>query len=160
MTGAQARPVPVEDREQILEVLSRYVQVIDNGAWGEETSVFTVDATMGSGADGKGVPIAAIHDAYLHRPVPLFPHQCTDAVMVAEEPDVVRVWSKFFTVRADGTVTSGDYLDTFVRSEKAEWRISHRDASLGNRPPTDPFGESRRVFTSALWHERAPAADD
>jgi hypothetical protein len=69
--------------------------------------------------------------------------------MVATAPDAVRVWSKFFTVRADGTVTSGDYLDTFVGTEEGEWRISHRDANLGNRPATGPFGESKRVFTSA-----------
>ena len=154
MTGAQAQSVPAVDREQILEVLSRYVQVVDNGAWGEETTVFTADATMGA------APIASIHDSYLSRPVPLFPHQCTDAVMVTTQPGVVRVWSKFFTVRADGTVTSGDYLDTFVRSEEGEWRISHRDAHLGNRPPTDPFGESRRIFTSDLWRERSLATDD
>jgi hypothetical protein len=144
--------IPVEDRRQILAVLSRYVQVVDNGAWEEELSVFTPGATLGSG-DGAGRPIADIHDAYLHRPVPLFPHQCTDAVMSAIDADTVRVWSKFFTVRADGTVTSGDYLDTIVRTEHGDWRIADRAASLGNRPATDPFGPSVRIFSSERWRD-------
>jgi len=147
-----APQLSVEDREQILAVLSRYVEVVDNGAWDEELSVFTDDATLGS-ADGPGKPVADIHDMYLHRPVPLFPHHCTDVVLAPIMPDVVRAWSKFFTVRADGTVTSGDYLDTIVRSEAGEWRIAQRAASLGNRPPTDPFGPSERLFSSQLWLE-------
>jgi hypothetical protein len=73
MTCATTRSVPAVDREQILKVLSRYVQVIDNDAWEEELSVFTADATMGSGRDDKNVPIAAIHDAYLNRPGRSFP---------------------------------------------------------------------------------------
>lgn len=142
--------ISTEDRKEILDVLSRYVQVVDNGAWEEELSVFTPDATLGSG-DGAGRPIADIHDAYLHRPVPLFPHQCTDAVISAIDADTVRVWSKFVTVRADGTITSGDYLDTIVRTADGDWRIAHRDASLGNRPETDPFGASVRIFSSERW---------
>ncbi len=144
-----------QDREDITTVLARYVQVVDNADWDRADEVFTADATFGSGSDAPGIPlsqmVAGFAEMVAARPVPLFPHQCTDAVLVAVAPGVVRSWSKFFTVRADGTVTSGDYMDTIVHSDTGEWRIKDRSASMGNRPDSDPFGPSRRTFTSAIW---------
>jgi SnoaL-like domain len=144
-----------QDREEIKTVLAAYVQVVDNADWSRRDEVFTTDATFGGGADGRGTPLSEMINGFdemvAARPVPLFPHQCTDAVLVTVAPGVVRSWSKFFTVRADGTITSGDYMDTIVRSETGVWRIKDRSASMGNRPDSDPFGPSRRTFTSAAW---------
>jgi SnoaL-like domain len=144
-----------QDREEIKTILAAYVQVVDNADWDRGDEVFTADATFGGGSGAPGAPLSEMIDGFdemvAARPVPLFPHQCTDAVLVAVAPGVVRSWSKFFTVRADGTVTSGDYMDTIVRSETGEWRIKDRSASMGNRPDSDPFGPSRRTFTSAIW---------
>jgi hypothetical protein len=151
-----SRPtLTAQDREDIKTVLARYVQVVDNADWNRADEVFTADATFGGGSDTSGMPLSQMIDGFsamvAARPVPLFPHQCTDAVLVAVAPGVVRSWSKFFTVRADGTVTSGDYLDTIVQSETGTWRIKDRRASMGNRPDSDPFGPARRTFTSAIW---------
>jgi hypothetical protein len=143
------------DHEEIKAVLARYVQVVDNADWNHVDEVFTADARFGGGTDAPGMPLAEMIDGFdamvAARPVPLFPHQCSDAVLVAVAPGIVRSWSKFFTVRADGTVTSGDYMDTIVQSETGAWRIKDRSASMGNRPDSDPFGPSRRTFTSAIW---------
>jgi hypothetical protein len=143
------------DHEEIKMVLARYVQVVDNADWAGADEVFTTDATFGGGSDAPAPPLSEMIDGFdemvAARPVPLFPHQCTDAVLVAVAPGIVRSWSKFFTVRADGTVTSGDYMDTIVRTETGAWRIKHRSASMGNRPDGDPFGPSQRTFTSAIW---------
>jgi len=144
-----------QDRQEIKLVLARYVQVIDNADWDRADGVFTADATFGGGAGRPGTPLGEMIDGFdemvAARPVPLFPHQCTDAVLIAVAPGVVRSWSKFFTVRADGTVTSGDYMDTIVRTGAGSWRVKNRAASMGNRPDTDPFGPSRRTFTSTIW---------
>ena len=152
MTGLA---LTAQDRQDIKTVLARYVQVVDNADWDRADGVFTADATFGGGSDTPGAPLAEMiggFDAMVAaRPVPLFPHQCTDAVLVAVAPGVVRSWSKFFTVRADGTVTSGDYIDTIVRTATGCWRIRDRAASMGNRPDTDPFGPSRRTFSSTMW---------
>jgi hypothetical protein len=151
-----------QDREEITLVLARYVQVVDNADWDRADCVFTPDATFGGGAGAPEAPLSEMIDGFdemvAKRPVPLFPHQCTDAVLVAVAPGVVRAWSKFFTVRADGTVTSGDYMDTIVRTAAGAWRIRNRSASMGNRPDTDPFGPSRRTFTSALWRSNPAEA--
>jgi hypothetical protein len=144
-----------QDHEEIKAVLAAYVQVVDNADWNRAHEVFTTDATFGGGTDAPGMPLSEMIDGFdemvAARPVPLFPHQCTDAVLMKVAPGVVRSWSKFFTVRADGTITSGDYMDTIVRNETGAWRIKDRSASMGNRPDSDPFGRSRRTFTSAIW---------
>jgi SnoaL-like domain len=150
-----ALTLTTRDHEEIKTILAAYVQVVDNADWDRRDEVFTADATFGSGSGAPGAPLSEMIDGFdemvAARPAPLFPHQCTDAVLVAVAPDIVRSWSKFFTVRADGTVTSGDYMDTIVRSEGGAWRIRDRSASMGNRPDSDPFGPSQRTFTTTIW---------
>ncbi len=152
MTGPA---LTAQDRQDIKAVLARYVQVIDNADWERADGVFTSDATFGGASGMAGTPLREMIDAFAEmvaaRPVPLFPHQCTDAVLVSVAPGVVRSWSKFFTVRADGSVTSGDYMDTIVRTATGAWRIVERSASMGNRSDSDPFGPSRRTFSSTIW---------
>jgi len=148
-----AAAISAADRVAIRAVLAAYVQVVDNADWEHVHEVFTPEARF------AGQPLAKVIEGWAamvaSRPVPLFPHQCTDPVLYAVAPGVVRSWSKFFTVRTDGTITSGDYLDTFVRHADGRWRIRERQASLGNRPESDPFGPSRRSFTTTLWRTAA-----
>jgi hypothetical protein len=154
-----APALSAQAREGIEAVLAGYVQVIDNADWDRAGEVFTPDARFGGGVDVPGAPLRETIDGFAAmlaaRPVPLFPHQCTDAALTMVAPGVVRALSKFFTVRADGTVTSGDYLDTIVRDASGAWRIEDRSVSMGNRPDSDPFGASRRTFTSSNW--RSPS---
>jgi hypothetical protein len=144
-----------QDRQDIKLVLARYVQVVDNADWDRADDVFTADATFGGGLDQPAPPLSEMIDGFdemvARRPVALFPHHCTDAVLVELAPGIVRCWSKFLTVRADGSITSGDYMDTIVRTDTGSWRIKDRRASMGNRPDTDPFGLSRRTFTTTIW---------
>jgi hypothetical protein len=58
-------------------------------------------------------------------------------------------------VRGDGTVGSGDYQDTLVRTAVG-WRIAARDVSRGNRLDSDPTGgPSKRSFTFGSWLDEA-----
>ena len=85
-------------------------------------------------------------------------HNTTDVVLDAQPDGSVRAWSKFFIVRTDGTIGSGDYQDTLVQTA-AGWRIARRDVSRGNRLDTDPTGgPSRRTFSFATWLD-GPAGD-
>jgi SnoaL-like domain len=146
--------ITAEDREEIKAVLARYLQVVDNADWDLAAEVFTPEATFGTDTDDPRPTLTEMIEGFdamvAARPIPLYPHQCTDPVLLAVAPGLVRSWSKFFTVR-DGTVTSGDYLDTFVRTEAGAWRIADRCASMANRPAADLFGPRRRTITSAHW---------
>ncbi len=66
-------------------------------------------------------------------------HNTTDVVLDARTDGTIRAWSKFYIVRGDGTVGSGDYQDTLVRTADG-WRIAERDVSRGNRLESDPTG--------------------
>jgi hypothetical protein len=75
----------------------------------------------------------------------------TDVILDARPDGTVRAWSKFYIVRSDGTVGSGDYQDTLVKTGDG-WRIAERDVSRGNRLDTDPTGgASTRTFSVASW---------
>ncbi|WP_072803896.1 nuclear transport factor 2 family protein [Rhodococcoides yunnanense] len=135
---------------EILDVLARYAQVIDNRDWDDAHTVFTPDVVFGSG------PSAFSGVAEVRRMVesvqPYHPHHTSNTILTARPDGTVRAWSKFFIVRTDGTVGSGDYQDTLVRTE-AGWRIAHRVASRGNRRSDDPGGPSSRTFTFDSWRE-------
>jgi hypothetical protein len=97
-----APALSAQAREGIEAVLAGYVQVIDNADWDRAGEVFTPDARFGGGVDVPGAPLRETIDGFAAmlaaRPVPLFPHQCTDAALTMVAPGVVRALSKFFTV--------------------------------------------------------------
>ena len=141
------------DASQILEVLARYAQVIDNRDWVYADLVFAPDVRLGRApalSAGVGPLRALIGDAPATHG-----HNTTDVILDARPDGTVRAWSKFYIVRGDGTVGSGDYQDTLVRTP-AGWRIADRDASRGNRLPSDPTGgSSARTFSFASWLDAA-----
>jgi SnoaL-like domain len=141
---------------QILEVLARYAHVVDNRDWDDAAGVFSADVQVGAGPQAiRGV--AGFRELVGTAPA-THGHNTTDVILDARPDGSVRAWSKFFIVRGDGTIGSGDYQDTLVQTP-AGWRISRRDVSRGNRLDTDPTGgPSRRSFSFATWLD-GPAAD-
>lgn len=136
-------PVAAEDAAEIHHVLAVYAQVVDNRAWDHVGDVFTDDAIIGdAGLDGFMERVRSVH--------PYHPHYTTDSVLHARADGTVRAWSKYVIVRTDGSIASGDYLDSLVRTE-AGWRIAHRVVSHGLRPSSDPGGASERTIAVADW---------
>jgi 3-phenylpropionate/cinnamic acid dioxygenase small subunit len=143
MAATTPTPVPAEDAAAILDVLALYAQVVDNRAWDHVGDVFTADASIGgAGPADFGARVEGIE--------PYHPHYTTDTVLHAREDGAVRAWSKYVIVRTDGSIASGDYLDTFVRTSDG-WRIAEREISRGSRPASDPGGASERTLTVAGW---------
>lgn len=142
-TPALASPVPAQDAAAIIDVLALYAQVVDNRAFDHLGDVFTADATVGD-ADLTGF------SARVEGIEPYHPHYTTDTVLHARDDSTVRAWSKYVIVRTDGSIASGDYRDTVVRTEDG-WRIAHREVSRGLRPESDPGGASERNFTIDGW---------
>ncbi|MBF4458891.1 MULTISPECIES: nuclear transport factor 2 family protein [unclassified Pseudoclavibacter] len=147
-TSDAATRVPAADAAEVLDVLARYGQLIDNRDWDHLRKVFTEDFSFGTG------PNAVRGDEALARVIdtvqPYHPHYTTDTVLHRVDADTISSWSKFLLVRTDGTTASGDYIDTFVRTADG-WRIRVRDYSRGSRPPSDPGGASTRTFSSERW---------
>jgi 3-phenylpropionate/cinnamic acid dioxygenase small subunit len=140
--------VAATDAAQILDVLARYAQAIDNRDWDDLASVFTPHFSFGSG------PSAAVgYDALraaIESVSPYHPHYSSNTVLHRLDDGRVKAWTKFLLVRTDGSTASGDYIDVVVPTTDG-WRIAVREFSRGNRLPTDPGGASVRTFTSAKW---------
>lgn len=142
-------PVDAADGLEILDLLARYAHVIDNRDWDEAGSVFAVDVRLGRD------PVIATGVDSFRELVGTAPathgHNTTDVLLDLRPDGTVRAWSKFYIVRGDGTVGSGDYQDTLVRTPDG-WRIAERDVSRGNRLESDPTGgASTRTFTFDSW---------
>ncbi|MFV0434652.1 MAG: nuclear transport factor 2 family protein [Leucobacter sp.] len=146
--------MPAADAAEILGVIARYAHVIDNRDWEHLGSVFTPEFGFGASLDAlaSGDDFARLIESVR----PYHPHYSTDTVLhrAGADPDTVRAWTKFLLVRSDGSVASGDYIDTLVRTP-AGWRIRTRLFSRGNRPDSDPAGPSERSFGLATWLDQA-----
>lgn len=140
--------VSADDAAEILDVLARYGQLIDNRDWDHLRKVFTTDFSFGTGPNAvRGAEaLARVIDTVK----PYHPHYTTDTALHRVDASTIKSWSKFLLVRTDGTTASGDYIDTFVRTPDG-WRIKVRDFSRGTRPPSDPGGASTRTFTPEHW---------
>jgi len=141
--------VPAADASEIIELLARYPHVVDNRDWDEAETVFRTDVQLGrspvisSGLENLTALVGSAPATH--------GHNSTDVILDARPDGTVRAWSKFYIVRGDGTVGSGDYQDTLVKTADG-WRIAERDVSRGNRLDTDPTGgASTRTFSVASW---------
>lgn len=147
-------PVGAADGAEILDLLARYAHVIDNRDWAESGDVFTVDVRL-----GRDPVIATGVDSFselIGTAPATHGHNTTDVILDLRPDGTVRAWSKFYIVRGDGTVGSGDYQDTLVRTAEG-WRIAERDVSRGNRLESDPTGgASTRTFSFDSWLNPAP----
>lgn len=151
--GAEARsirPVPAADAAEILGVIARYAHLIDNRDWAHLDEVFTPD--FGFGVSREALVGGADFPRLIEGVRPYHPHYSSDTVLrlVGSGADEERAWTKFLLIRSDGTIGSGDYIDTVVRTP-AGWRIAERLVSRGKRPACDPGGASERTFTVDTW---------
>lgn len=131
---------------EILDVLARYAQIIDNRDWDQAHTVFTEDVIFGDPVR-RGIDVVR---ALVEGVRPYHPHHTTNTILSALPDGSVRAWSKFVIVRTDGTAGSGDYQDTFVQTPNG-WRLSRRTASRGNRRADDPGGPSSRTLGFDSW---------
>ncbi|MCW2530276.1 MAG: hypothetical protein JWM76_5136 [Pseudonocardiales bacterium] len=142
-------PVNADDATEIIDLLSRYAHVIDNRDWAQADEVFTDDVQLGA-TPALATGISRLQTLIGDAPA-THGHNTTDVILDQRPDGTIRAWSKFYIVRGDGTVGSGDYQDTLVRTDDG-WRIAYRDVSRGNRLDSDPTGgPSKRTFSFASW---------
>ena len=141
-------PVDAETYAEVVDVLSRHALLVDNRIDQREGAAEAyATAYLPAPAQAMLGGLGAVYDVPGRVP---FPHHTTDVAVHRVDDSTLRVWSKFFTIRGDGTAGSGDYQDTLVRTASG-WRISERAVSRGQRPADDPDGPSTRSLDRASW---------
>ncbi|WP_345016301.1 nuclear transport factor 2 family protein [Saccharothrix violaceirubra] len=114
---------------QVDQVRALFPHVFDNQDTDRFHLVFTEDAvielTMGSGKRVEG--IAAIQEFAKAIGPGRVDHHTLDSVVTRaqDDPDTLRVISRYLAITADGTVHNGDYLDEFRKTEQG-WRMARR----------------------------------
>jgi SnoaL-like domain len=127
----------VDDRLEIHEVIALHGHLCDAGAYGRFDEVFTPDLEVDASDLGLGPlppadpsrPRLEMYIAAAHRIGPggtLALHVTN--VMVCEDGDGARAWSKGLAVNQDGSAASFTYEDQLVRTSQG-WRIRHRKVS-------------------------------
>lgn len=146
MTTGDWHRLEAAEALQIHEVLARYAHCIDNRDWDQLPTIFTEDVRFG----GPGSYTASRDEIVerIEQVTPYHPHYTTDTVITrlpkdAQGRERARSWSKYFIVRHDRSLASGDYLDEWVRTDSG-WRIAQRRVSRGLRWENDPGGASQR----------------
>jgi hypothetical protein len=140
-------PVDAATYTEVRDLVARHAHLFDNRAPDLMSTAYTEGALMGSDLG----PVVSIDDLVSGTPTRvMFPHHTTDTVVHRVDPDSLRVWSKYFVIRGDGTAGSGDYQDTVVRTPDG-WRIAERRVSRGRRPDDDPDGPSVRLLSLDSW---------
>ena len=133
---------------EVVDLVARHAHLFDNRTTGLIETTYTATALLGSDLG----PLMPVGES-LSEPPPnrvMFPHHTTDTAIHQVDLRTLRVWSKYFVIRGDGTAGSGDYLDTVVRTDDG-WRIAERRVSRGSRPADDPDGPSTRTFGVDIW---------
>ena len=131
-----------DDRLEICEVIALHGHLCDAAAYGRFDEVFTpdfeVDASgLGRGPLPAGDPSRPRLEAYIAAAQRIGPGDAlalhVTNVLVREDGDDARAWSKGFAVNRGGSVSSFTYEDQLVRTSQG-WRIEHRKVSARREP--------------------------
>jgi SnoaL-like domain len=131
-----------DDRLQIHEVIALHGHLCDASAYQRFDLVFTPDLVVDTSdlglaplqPDDPSRPRLDMYIAAARRcgPGDTLALHATN-VIVRQDGDGARAWSKGFTANHDGSVASFTYEDQLVRTSQG-WRISHRKVSPRREP--------------------------
>jgi hypothetical protein len=120
----------VSDLAAIQRVVALYSHVIDDRAWSDLDQVYSEDATLDLSAVGAGEHVGpdAIAAFLQSQPRMAAALLTTNVVIdVNEGDDSASGRARFLSIRTDGTLAAGTYLDQYVRTAQG-WRIARRAA--------------------------------
>jgi hypothetical protein len=110
-------------------LLQRCSHTVDARAWDSLDEILTPDAVW----DGSAFPqapfrLAGLPSIISHHASPTSPvsHHLTNIDVQLRGADDAFVQSKYVLISVDGRATSGDFLDSAIRTS-AGWRIAHRE---------------------------------
>lgn len=126
-------PDATADRLAIHELLAHYGHLLDDLAYDRYDELFTEDVVFDMSAYGQENLVSPQQIAAAFRGQISYAHISTNVVVEDLSLDSATVRSKYIAFANDGTINTGDYFDTVVRTP-AGWRISHRRAAGRERP--------------------------
>jgi len=115
----------------IVALVHHYGHLTDAREWDRYGEVFTVDVVVDA-SDLRMPPMVglrALIEVFEGANHPVAHHMTNVVVDWDEDEDSATVRTKWLGVRDDGTVGTGDYLDTVVRGNSG-WRISGRTVTM------------------------------
>jgi hypothetical protein len=118
------------DVSAIQRVVALYSHVIDDRAWSDLDQVYADDAVLDLSAVGAGEHRgpAAIGAFLQSQPRMAAALLTTNVVIdVTEGENTGSGRARFLSIRTDGTLAAGTYLDDYVRTQHG-WRIARRAA--------------------------------
>ncbi len=121
------RELSTSDITGIHQTLALFAHAVDNKETDALSLVFTDDVTIEIGV-GKGTVLHgldAFRDYVRRLPADAADHQTVDTIILVDSDGTVRARSRYLAVRADGSITNGDYLDIVTRTPRG-WRINYR----------------------------------
>jgi hypothetical protein len=137
-----------EDRSQIHEVIALHGHLCDAAAYDQFGSVFTPDLEVDTTDLGLApLPTQDQYESRLAMYIAVAHRQGqgntvgmhVTNIVVREDGDGARAWSKGLTVSRDGSVASFIYEDQLVRTTDG-WRIRHRKVSPRREPGRGVIG--------------------
>lgn len=131
----------------ICQVLTSYGHAIDNADWGLFTEILDPRFVLEAGSTVFGSPDALRRNIESVEALPA--HHIGIPLLIRLGADVVRAWSKFHVVSADGTTRSGDYIDILTRTGD-RWRLAHREVWRRYDVAVDPDRSSQKRITLEL----------
>jgi hypothetical protein len=120
----------VSDLTDIQRVVALYSHVVDDRAWPDLDQVYSDNATLDLSAVGAGEHVGPAAIATFLQSQPRMPAALltTNVVIdVTEGDDTASGRARFLSIRSDGTLAAGTYLDQYVRTAEG-WRIARRAA--------------------------------
>lgn len=141
------------DRLAIHELLAHFGHLFDDLAYDRYDELFTEDVVFDMSGYGEENLVSPAQIAARFRGQISYGHISTNVVVDDLSADSATVRSKYIAFGNDGSINTGDYLDTVVRTP-AGWRISYRRAA--RRQP----GRAGEVYVTKLPDLRDPARKD
>ncbi|MBL7551488.1 nuclear transport factor 2 family protein [Frankia sp. AgB1.9] len=137
--------LPQDDVLAIQEILALFSYVFDDNDVDGLGLVFTPDATVehGIGPHRSYHGLAELADYVLSKSAAAPDHFTVNTALSARDDGTVLARSRYIGINRDSRLTSGEFLDIFVRTAQG-WRISYRRGI-----PRTPRAEGAGVPTSA-----------
>ena len=131
MIDSSLGAVDPQDALEIQQVVAYCSHLLDSHQWDSLNEVFTEDVVFDV-TDLRGPVVHGLDNLRAHFDSRNHPvaHHTTDLLIFMESGSTrARLHCKYLLPRDDGTVASGDYFDTAIKTP-AGWRITSRRCTL------------------------------
>lgn len=120
-------PEQLADHVELVQIASRYGNLIDHQEWDRLSEVLADDITFDLTGISRGVleGLAEVQRYMEHDAIHPAAHLVSNVTVDELEGDVARLTCRLLAVQGDGTVVAGEYRDRARRTPEG-WRFDRR----------------------------------